>query len=66
MIRDGKAQLSAPHSANLGWVSYPIADAAAVPGPVALFRLPDDRAAAKRAQGGAEQALAPGDVTTER
>jgi hypothetical protein len=31
-----------------GWISYPIRDAAAVPGALALFRLAYDRAAAKR------------------
>ncbi|MCC6627258.1 MAG: DUF5519 family protein [Chloroflexi bacterium] len=31
-----------------GWVSYPIRDAAAVPGAIALFRLAYDRAAARK------------------
>ena len=35
-----------PHS---GWVSYPIRDAAAVPGAIALFRLAYERAVAQAA-----------------
>jgi len=47
LVRDGKAMAHhiLPES---GWVSYPIRDAAAVPGALALFRLAYDRALAAR------------------
>lgn len=47
LVRDGKAM---PHHIlpQSGWVSYPIRDAAAVPGALALFRLAYDRAVAAR------------------
>jgi len=47
LVRDGKAM---PHHIlpDSGWVSYPIRDAAAVPGAIALFRLAYDRAIAAR------------------
>ncbi len=47
LVRDGKAM---PHHIlpESGWVSYPIRDAAAVPGALALFRLAYDRALAAR------------------
>ncbi len=47
LVRDGKAM---PHHIlpDSGWVSYPIRDAAAVPGALALFRLAYDRALAAR------------------
>lgn len=43
LVRDGKAM---PHHIlpRSGWVSYPIRDAAAVPGAIALFRLAYERA----------------------
>lgn len=43
LVRDGKAM---PHHIlpQSGWVSYPIRDAAAVPGAIALFRLAYERA----------------------
>lgn len=46
LVRDGRAL---PHHILplSGWVSYPIRDAAAVPGALALFRLAYDRAAAR-------------------
>jgi hypothetical protein len=45
LVRDGKAM---PHHIlpQSGWVSYPIRDAAAVPGALDLFRLAYDRATA--------------------
>lgn len=47
LVRDGKAM---PHHIlpDSGWVSYPIRDAAAVPGAIDLFRLAYDRAVAAR------------------
>ena len=47
LVRDGRAL---PHHIlpQSGWVSYPIRDAQAVPGALALFRLAFDRAVAKR------------------
>jgi hypothetical protein len=47
LVRDGKAM---PHHIlpQSGWVSYPIRDAAAIPGAIALFRLSYDRAVASR------------------
>ncbi len=47
LVRDGKAM---PHHIlpDSGWVSYPIRDAAAVPGAIALFRRAYDRAVAAR------------------
>jgi hypothetical protein len=47
LVRDGKAM---PHHIlpQSGWVSYPIHDAAAIPGAIALFRLSYDRAVANQ------------------
>src|SRR4051794_33951891 len=47
LVREGKAM---PHhiQPQSGWVSYPIRDAAAIPGAIALFRLAYDRAVTSR------------------
>ena len=47
LVRDGRAlpHHILPHS---GWVSYPIRDARAVPGAIALFRLAYERARARQ------------------
>jgi len=46
LVREGKAM---PHHIlpQSGWVSYPIRDAAAIPGAIALFRLAYTRATVK-------------------
>ena len=43
-----------------GWVSYPIRDAAAIPGALALFRLAYDRATAGKGAAGGTRAPGPG------
>ena len=49
LVAQGKAM---PHHIlpQSGWVSYPIRDAAAIPGALDLFRLAYERATAKRGQ----------------
>jgi hypothetical protein len=56
LVREGRAlpHHILPHS---GWVSYPIRDAGAVPGALALFRLAYERAAARQVVGGRPGAL---------
>lgn len=58
LVHDGRAM---PHHIlpDSGWVSYPIRDAAAVPGAMALFRLAYDRAVAARDRTGGAKDDAP-------